>query len=315
MSLGVPYGDQALFVRRSTFEAIGGFADLPLMEDVDLVRRLKRCGTLLHSPLPVSTSARRWEHDGWGRRTAQNWRLASSYVLGVPPAALARRYLGRRRIAVAVMARAPWLPGKTRLAAAGLTAEDHADLRGHLFDDTVDAMKRVAGVDRYVACEPADACEALRARVGEGIDVIAQHGGDLGSRMHGTAADLFRLGAAGAILIGSDLPDLPTDVIADAARALDRRGDRLVLGPAGDGGYYLVGVKAPHPELFDSLDWGTGTVFDQTLKRARAAGVDVHLVSSWRDVDRWEDLLRLQTAETIGAIRTRSWLWSRREVS
>jgi len=88
--LGLPYGDQALFVRRATFEAAGGFADLPIMEDVDLVRRLRRKGALFRSPLPVVTSARRWERDGWLRRTARHLLLITLYFCGMSPERLVR---------------------------------------------------------------------------------------------------------------------------------------------------------------------------------------------------------------------------------
>ena len=70
--LGLPYGDQALFVRRERFEAVGGFTDLPIMEDVDFVRRMHREGALFRSPLHVVTSARRWERDGWVGRTLRH---------------------------------------------------------------------------------------------------------------------------------------------------------------------------------------------------------------------------------------------------
>jgi rSAM/selenodomain-associated transferase 2 len=86
--LGLPYGDQALFVRRDVFEAIGGYADLPIMEDVDLVRRLGRRGRLFQSALPARTSPRRWERDGWIRRTVLHLTLILLYFCGVPPARL-----------------------------------------------------------------------------------------------------------------------------------------------------------------------------------------------------------------------------------
>jgi rSAM/selenodomain-associated transferase 2 len=95
--LGLPYGDQALFVRRSRFERAGGFAEMPIMEDVDFVRRMGREGALFRSPLPALTSARRWERDGWIRRTVRHLVLISLYFCGVPPARLIR--LDRARTA------------------------------------------------------------------------------------------------------------------------------------------------------------------------------------------------------------------------
>jgi rSAM/selenodomain-associated transferase 2 len=94
--LGLPYGDQALFVRRDAFAALGGYADLPIMEDVDLVQRLRRKGRLHRSALTATTSARRWERDGWVRRTARHLTLILLYFCGVEPVRLIGLDPGRR---------------------------------------------------------------------------------------------------------------------------------------------------------------------------------------------------------------------------
>ena len=83
--LGLPYGDQAIFVRRDVFESLGGYADIPIMEDVDLVRRLRVTGRLLPASYRAVTSARRWERDGWVRVTARHLRLILLYFAGVSP--------------------------------------------------------------------------------------------------------------------------------------------------------------------------------------------------------------------------------------
>jgi rSAM/selenodomain-associated transferase 2 len=86
------YGDQALFARRDVFAQLGGYLELPLMEDVDFVRRLRRRGRLEHADIPALTSARRWERDGWIRRTVENIALILLFLAGWSPARLARRY-------------------------------------------------------------------------------------------------------------------------------------------------------------------------------------------------------------------------------
>lgn len=90
--IGVPYGDQGIFVRRAAYAAAGGFADLPLFEEVGLVRALRRQGRLRALDTPIGVSPRRWERDGWIRRTVENRLLALGFALGVNPARLARRY-------------------------------------------------------------------------------------------------------------------------------------------------------------------------------------------------------------------------------
>lgn len=88
--LALPYGDQGFFVRRTVFEQLAGYRDLPLMEDVDFVRRLRRAGRTVEIPLPLRTSARRWRREGWARRTARNAALIALYFFGVSPSRLAR---------------------------------------------------------------------------------------------------------------------------------------------------------------------------------------------------------------------------------
>jgi rSAM/selenodomain-associated transferase 2 len=91
----LPYGDQGVFVRRDVFDRLGGFREWPFLEDVEFVRRLIYTGRMAEIPLPLVTSARRWEHDGWFRRSARNLAIVVLYFLGVSPARLARRYSRR----------------------------------------------------------------------------------------------------------------------------------------------------------------------------------------------------------------------------
>jgi rSAM/selenodomain-associated transferase 2 len=93
--LRLPYGDQGLFARRDAFAALGGYDEIPLMEDVAFIRRLARTGPTTELPLALRTSSRRWRTDGWWRRSNRNLWLVSLYFLGVSPQWLARRYSGR----------------------------------------------------------------------------------------------------------------------------------------------------------------------------------------------------------------------------
>jgi rSAM/selenodomain-associated transferase 2/rSAM/selenodomain-associated transferase 1 len=303
----LPYGDQALFVRRSVFERLGGYADLPLMEDVELIRRLRKAGTLMFSPAPVITSPRRWERDGWIRRSAHNVTLATRYLLGASAARLARQYTGRKPTALVVMARAPWTGGKTRLGNPGDPA--HATLREALFLDTLDAARSLADADCLVACEPAMEVPAMRRAIDPRVDVLAQRGDTLGDRLAHLFEDTFRLGYESVLVVGSDLPDLPHAALARAHAALAGGADRVVLGPATDGGYYLVGLRRMHPELFDGVDWGTSRVMEQTTAIAARIGLPIERLQEWSDVDGLDDLGRFSgDAGGDGARRTRQWM-------
>jgi uncharacterized protein len=103
----------------------------------------------------------------------------------------------------------------------------------------------------------------------------------------------LRLGHSSVCLIKSDSPTLPVGYLVAAATALAGAGDRVVLGPSKDGGYYLVGMKRPHADLFEDIAWSTDRVFSQTLDRAAALGIPVVELPTWYDVDSAEALQTL----------------------
>ncbi len=119
-----------------------------------------------------------------------------------------------------------------------------------------------------------------------------QHGDDLGERMNAAFERAFARGARRAVIVGSDIPDLEPGLVSDAFRFLKRH--PLVLGPADDGGYYLVGLTRPCPELFRSMAWSTAEVLDQTIGRAERLGLSLELLPSRRDVDTPDDLEALR---------------------
>lgn len=303
------YGDQALFVRRDAFHALGGYREWPLMEDVDLIRRLRQVGRLHHSPLAAITSARRWERDGWWRRSAKNLALQLLFLVGVSPAWLVRWY--RRPVAhtehqaLVVMARAPSDPhGKTRLTRS--LRGDHTGLRRAILLDTFDIAARVRTADVFVAFEPAEALAEFRSLTGGSAELLPQRGQTLGDRMSNVFADLFGRGYSSVVLVGSDLPTLPSVYIEGAFNRLRNRRNSIVVGPAADGGYYLMGLCRLWPQLFDSIPWSTPHVLRATLEAADKAQLAVSMVPKWYDVDEIDDLRRALN-EPAGAERTRSW--------
>ncbi|WP_211257528.1 TIGR04282 family arsenosugar biosynthesis glycosyltransferase [Muricoccus aerilatus] len=183
---------------------------------------------------------------------------------------------------VALFARFPE-PGraKTRLIPT-LGAEGAAALHRRLTERALSAL-RASGLPfelRHTGAAP----EAFRAWLGEEVPLAEQGEGDLGARMAWAAAD------APAILVGADLPDLlPRHLIA-AAAALESH--PAVIGPAEDGGYWLLGLREPMPSLFEPMAWGTETVFAETMTRFAAGGVTPALLETLADLDRPEDLAR-----------------------
>ncbi|HWP99429.1 MAG TPA: TIGR04282 family arsenosugar biosynthesis glycosyltransferase, partial [Vicinamibacterales bacterium] len=232
--------------------------------------------------------------------------LTAMFALGVDPRRLARLYHGRRATAVVVMTRAPWTPGKTRLLAAlpGVAPEA---LREALLFDTLDAVFAAgARADCLLAVDPPDQAARVHRLVPGAVDALAQRGADLGERMAAVFEDAFALGYAAAVVIGSDLPSVPPAALRRAVDLLRGSPRTVVLGPAADGGYYLIGARRAWPELFDGIAWGGTRVLEQTLAAARAAGARVALVEPWYDVDTVADLLRLAREPSDVARRTRA---------
>jgi rSAM/selenodomain-associated transferase 2/rSAM/selenodomain-associated transferase 1 len=316
--LGLPYGDQALFTRRTAFEAIGGYREWPLMEDVDLVGRLKRTGRLHHSRLPVVTSARRWQADGWWWRSAANVGLVLLFAAGVSPQRLARAYHKHSgsapgdRAAVGVMARAPSdATGKTRLMrSVGVEGEG---LRRALLLDTLDAVRRIQTADVFVLFTPDQASAEFHSLTDAAALLMPQRGDGLGQRLHNAFADLLALGYSRVVIVGSDLPTLPVSYVEQGLGHLAGGGERIVLGPATDGGYYLIGLQAGWPPLFEGMKWSTPDVFQATVALAEARGLRVMLTPPWHDVDEADDLRRAvqsATAPDSPGQRTRTWVES-----
>lgn len=133
-----------------------------------------------------------------------------------------------------------------------------------------------------------DRCR-MSALFGDGLNYVEQHGADLGVRLQQAAAAAFQAGAKRVVIIGTDSPDLDASGLSVALTEL-RHAD-VVLGPAVDGGYYLIGLSGPRAELFEGIDWGTEQVLQQTLAKARDTQSRVKLLPPLADVDHPEDLV------------------------
>jgi rSAM/selenodomain-associated transferase 1 len=154
---------------------------------------------------------------------------------------------------------------------------------------------RTSGAEALVAWDTAWPPGASRTlpRASRHLEEIRQGRGDLGARMRRVVRGLVARGANRIVLIGSDSPTAPRPAVTRAFRLL-REGADVVLGPAEDGGYWLLGVRADRPEVFDGIPWGTRRVLRRTAQRAAGRGARVRFVRATWDVDRPRDLLRLR---------------------
>jgi len=190
--------------------------------------------------------------------------------------------------ALVVFVRHP-APGavKTRLAAAvGPVAA--AELYRALAERVLEATTPAPGeYERLVFFDPPQARDEVRAWL-PGIRLLAQSAGDLGTRLSDATARAFARGASRVAVVGTDAPGLARDTVAAALDALD--GADVAIGPTEDGGYYLLALRRPRPELFADIAWSTPSVATDTRARAAAAGLVVHELPVLRDVDTLEDV-------------------------
>ena len=190
---------------------------------------------------------------------------------------------------------------KTRLTPA-VSHEDAAELSRAFVTDTIANVLTVAQhtyATGFVAYTPAANNTDLRAAFGGTIASVPQRGADFGARLYNTVADLLARGHRAVCVIDSDSPTLPPAALTRAVEACDGS-DRVVLGPAADGGYYLLGLARPHRALFEDIAWSTPRVAAQTVARAEQLGLSVVRLRSWYDVDEPDDLETLGTEFRLG---------------
>jgi uncharacterized protein len=192
-----------------------------------------------------------------------------------------------RRNVLVIFARAPH-PGqvKTRIAAelGGLEA---LEIYRTLAARTIAAARSGRNYGVTVAYSPRDAEEVMRDWLGASLLLRPQRDGDLGARMAAAIDDEFARGADRVVVIGTDCPDLTPALIESAFARLDQ--SDAVLGPATDGGYYLIGMARPLPELFHDVPWSSPETLRVTMERARQGKLRVSLLDALADIDTADD--------------------------
>ena len=201
------------------------------------------------------------------------------------------------RCALAVMAKAP-VAGKvkTRLSPP-LSAAQAAELNACFLRDTVANLRMAAAqapAEVVISYTPVGQEAAFVGVLPQSTLLLPQRGESFGERLLASAEDLFACGFSSVCLIDSDSPSVPTEEFVRAVEILGRPGDRAVLGPSADGGYYLIGLQRAERNLFARITWSTELVLAETLERAREMTLPVSLLTRWYDVDDALSLDRLR---------------------
>ncbi len=174
---------------------------------------------------------------------------------------------------------------KTRLSPF-LQEDDILKLYTCFLQDSLDKIRQVEDVDRFVGVVPSNESGFFNGMSGSNIRLFVQEGKELGDKMRRAIQDRFAEGYKRVVIIGSDSPSLPVPYIR---RALGSDKD-MVLGPSTDGGYYLIGMRGKVVEVFDGVAWGTEAVLRETCERLLRSRADLELLPVWYDVDSPEDL-------------------------
>jgi rSAM/selenodomain-associated transferase 1 len=190
-----------------------------------------------------------------------------------------------------IVAKEP-VPGKvkTRLFPK-LSPAVAADLYRCFLHDRIQEVSTLNEVDRAIAYTPEDAGKTFTTLALDGFELFAQQGKHLGERLNNIFLEKLSQGYNAVSIVDSDSPDLPKSLIKESFELLLSKRADIVFGPCYDGGYYLVGMRKPHPELFRNIPWSTENVLSATLEKARKIGLNVKLLTRWNDLDTFEDLL------------------------
>jgi rSAM/selenodomain-associated transferase 1 len=183
--------------------------------------------------------------------------------------------MGNRTIIV--FAKTPEL-GKVKTRIAAQLGDDNAlQIYTRLLQYTFAVLERVTykKIVYYTGKGPQD--------YWKGLETKQQGNGDLGNRMNIAFEEVLNEENMSAIIIGTDCATLTTEIIASAFTALETKD--LVIGPASDGGYYLLGMKKNHPTLFEQIDWSTEKVFEQTIEQAEKLSLQYHILPVLTDID------------------------------
>src|SRR2546425_2156972 len=175
---------------------------------------------------------------------------------------------------------------KTRLTPP-LTPEEAGKLSTCFLRDMTTNLSGLSGdeAESVVLYTPAGAGERLNDLLPSSCRLVAQRGNTLGDRLVNAATELLNDKFDSVCLINSDSPTLPNEILNTATSLLAQDGDRVVLGPSQDGGYYLIGLKLPHRYLFERIAWSTADVLAHTIECAADINLPVELLPTWYDVD------------------------------
>jgi rSAM/selenodomain-associated transferase 2/rSAM/selenodomain-associated transferase 1 len=301
-------GDQAIFITRQLFTSVGGFPSQPLMEDIEISKRLRKITAPICLTEKAITSGRRWHKQGVLRTVLLMWRLrwqywrghsiekiAASYALNPSESFPRRRESQRERekkIRIVIIAKAP-IEGfaKTRLIPA-LGIQGAADVAKKLLQHTINQVAE-AQLNSVELCVAPDKNHAAwqEVKIPNQFIITNQIQGDLGARLAEVTKRTIDAEEA-VILIGTDCPSIDAKLLEKVALLLEEK-DTVII-PATDGGYVLLALNYFDKTLFTNISWSTETVYAETINRIESLNWNYISLPAMHDIDTEDDLKNLQ---------------------
>lgn len=291
-SMFTKFGDQCIIIRKSFYEMLGGFPNWNIFEDVQLLSKARKKTKIKILDAAVVTSARKFLLGGIVRTQIQNAFLFLQYFLGMDQTKIAQSYYSmniKKKNAIIIFAKYPKNGNvKTRLAKTlgeNVATKFYISCASHVFKESL-KLKRTAVP--FLFFPDQEQSDELKNWAGGKFIYKIQNGADLGQRMSNAFAEVFKNSFEKVLIIGTDIPDLSSALINKALSELNK--NDIVIGPSTDGGYYLLGMKIFHPDIFNNIQWSSEEVFNKTLNIINQHDLKFSLLPTLMDIDTEEDL-------------------------
>jgi rSAM/selenodomain-associated transferase 1/rSAM/selenodomain-associated transferase 2 len=287
------FGDMCIAVRKNFYYNLGGYPNWNYFEDVEFLKNASKQTKIFTFPQNVVSSARTFTKYGLINQQIANGNSMLKYILGFRKFIEENRYYNRKMktksASIIIFARYP-IEGKVKSRLASTIGNRHAkEFYKMISEKIINETKLIRNSYKYVFCSEKAEKEMVKKWLGRSFLYSYQEGNDLGERMTNAFRKVFSHGAKKAIIIGTDIPDLSSEIIKKAIKKLDKTD--LVIGPSKDGGYYLLGMKKFSPALFKDIEYGTSNVLAETISKAEKLNLTYFTLELLQDIDTEEDLI------------------------
>ncbi len=300
-SIFTRFGDCGIVVRKSWFEKENQFPEWKLFEDVHFLRTVRKKVGVFTVPGFVTTSARRFLQNGFIRTQLRNFVYIIQYLIYGKPKDLYSKYNKMKNFnkkAVIVFAKYPE-EGKVKTRLASTLGDKFAKdfykvCAEHTFKEILKTNRN--DTRHFLFYSEENDRNKIKKWTHSKFLLFPQQGKDLGEKILNAFQSVFKNDVSKSIIIGTDLPDISSDIINDAFELLNE--SDVVLGPAKDGGYYLLGMKKIIKELFIDLPWSTDRLLKKTLEIIKSQNLKVSILPELSDIDTESDLNNWSNTET-----------------